>query len=114
MHLKVLLKGRLEGMGRQSICEVMAKKSTSRVGGEFEYSEPVIIHATAGLPEGAYTLYFENVSMPVLHKGVLWVVQGQPPAEVELAAPAASLPSKPGKGAATLARRLLRDRRKKK
>jgi len=63
----------------------------------------VVIHAAADLPEGAYTLHFENISTPVLHKGVLWLVAGPPPAEAEAGKAAA--------GPVTPARRLIRDRR---
>jgi len=113
MHLNVLLTGRLSGMGHEAACEVMAKRAPSHSPAEFAYSEPVIIHAPADLPEGVYTLHFENISMPVLHKGVLWLVNAHPAADAELGKPTAGPPRKAGRGPVMLARRLIRDRRGK-
>ena len=79
MHLNVLLTGRLKGMGREAGCELMAKRSPSRMAEQFTYSKPVVIQAPADLPEGSYTLHFENYSMPVMHKGVLWLVKAAAP-----------------------------------
>ena len=107
MHLNVLLTGRLKGMGHEAKCEMMARRSSSRDPGNYVYSEPVIIHAPGNLPEGAYMLHFENVSTPVLHKGVLWLTSAPPPADAEASKPATG-------GPVLLARRLIRDRRGRK
>jgi len=113
MHLNVLLTGRLSGMGHEAACEVMAKRTPSHSPTVFAYSEPVVIHAPADLPEGVYTLHFENVSMPVLHKGVLWLVNAHPAADAELGKSTAGPPRKAGRRPVMLARRLIRDRRGK-
>ncbi len=110
MHLNVLLTGRLKGMGREAGCELMAKRSPSRMAEQFTYSEPVVIQAPADLPEGSYTLHFENYSMPVMHKGVLWLVNTPPPADAEAGKPAVGA-SMRGEGRVGRARRLIRDRR---
>jgi hypothetical protein len=112
MHLNVLLTGRLKGMGREAACELMAKRDSARGAGRFIYSEPMVIQAPADLPEGAYTLHFDNVSTPVLHKGVLWLVNAPPSRDAEAAKPAAGGLHKPGSGPVNQARRLIRDRRK--
>lgn len=111
MHLNVLLPGRLKGMGREAECELMAKRSSSRGAEAFTYSEPVVIQAPTDLPEGSYTLHFENFSTPVLHTGVLWLVSTPPAADAEAGKPAVVAPPKPGDGRVGLARRLTRDRR---
>jgi len=102
----------LRELGHEAECELMAKRHASHDPGKFIYSEPVVIHAAADLPEGAYTLHFENISTPVQHKGVLWLVAGPPPAAAEAGKADAGAPTRPGKGAVNLARRLIRDRRK--
>jgi len=109
MHENVLLTGRLQGMDHQAACELMAKRS--RGAGKFVYGDPVIIHVPVDLPEGEYTLHFEDVSIPVLHKGVLWIVLSPAPGD-EAGRPGS--PSKRGWGPVALARRMLSDRRKKK
>lgn len=105
MHENVLLTGRLQGMEHQAACELMAKRS--REAGKFVYRDPVIIHVPVDLPEGQYSLHFEDVSVPVLHKGVLWTVLTPPPGE------GAGSPSKHGWGPVAMAKRMLHDRRKK-
>ena len=120
MHVNVLLTGRLVGMGQQAECEVMAKRTSRSESGEtiygetVIYSEPVVIHAPNELPEGEYMLFFENVSTPVLHKGVLWMPSGPPPdKETDAGVSGGAAPSRLGKGAVGMARRMIRDRRKK-
>jgi hypothetical protein len=110
MHVNVLLTGRLQGMGQQAACELMARRSPSPGPEKFAYRDPVIIHVPADLPEGEYALHFEGMSAPVLHKGVLWTMMA-PPLSEEAAAHAA--PSKHGWGPVALARRMISDRRKK-
>lgn len=111
MHVNVLLTGRLQGMGHQAECEVMARRSPSHGPERFVYSDPEIIHVAGDLPEGEYTLHLENISAPVLHKGVLWTVVGLPPGD---AANERESQPKRGRGPIALARRILRDRRKRK
>jgi hypothetical protein len=112
MHMNVRLTGRLAGMGQEAACELMVKRRPSRGAGEFVYGEPVVIQAPANLPEGAYTLHFENISTPVLHKGVLWLVNAPPSRNAESGKPAAGALHTAGRGPVNLARRLIRDRRK--
>ncbi|HWE85589.1 MAG TPA: hypothetical protein VG267_11640 [Terracidiphilus sp.] len=111
MHVNVLLTGRLEGLGQQTPCELMARRNASSGPEKFVYHDPVIIHVPSDLPEGEYSLHFEGVSVPVLHRGVLWTMMAPPISEEEAAAQAA--PSKHGWGPVALARRMLHDRRKK-
>lgn len=114
MHVNVLLAGRLVGMGQQAECEVMARRLSANGSGEILYSDPVVIHAPNELPEGEYTLLFENVSTPVLHKGVLWMSSAPPPMiETESNVSGGAAPPRPGRSAVGLARRMIRDRRKK-
>lgn len=109
MHENVLLTGRLQGMEKQAACELMAKRS--REAGRLVYRDPVIIHVAAELPEGEYTLHFEDVSMLALHKGVLWTVLPPAPGE-EQGGPGG--PSHHRWNPVALTRRILRDRRKNK
>ena len=111
MHVNVLLTGRLQGMEQQTPCELMAKRSPSDGLEKFVYRDPVIIHVPADLPDGEYILHFEGVSVPMLHKGVLWTATAPPVSDEEAAALSSS--SKRGWGPVAMARRMLRDRRKK-
>lgn len=111
MHLNVLLNGRLVGLGHQAECKVMARKTVRPETSEVLYGDPVIIDAPNELPEGEYSLFFENVSTSVLHKGILWMPAATVgDKETNRAVPAS--PSKTGLGALGMARRMLRDRRK--
>lgn len=98
-------------MGREAPCELMAKRIPSRAANEFTYREPVVIQAPADMPEGSYMLHFANISTPVLHKGVLWMVSGLPQADAEGGKPGEGARPQPGNGPIDRARRLIRDRR---
>lgn len=114
MHVQVLLVGRLVRLGQQAECEVIARRTSRSETGETIYTDPVIIQAPKDLPEGEYTLFFENVSTPVLHKGVLWMLSGPPPAKDTDTDPTSPIaPQRRAKGLVNRARRMIRDRRKR-
>lgn len=110
MHVNVLLNGRLEGKGEQAECEVMVKRDRTAAVRSAVYTDPVVIHVAKDLPEGEYVLHCENLSVPVVHKGVLWIVSAPPPAQADAPAPDGGV--KPERGPVGMARRLIRDRRK--
>lgn len=113
--MKVLLTGRLATRGGQSECELMARRTPAADPGRYRYTDPVIISAPGHLPEGEYTLHFENISVPVLHKRGTWTVSALPPEPMALAEkPNGNANPAIRPGPIATARRLIRERRRKK
>lgn len=77
-QVSVLLAGMLTGMGHTAPCEIIAKKNPVGADGRVVYSDVVILHASADLPNGHYTLTFDQTSLPVTRVGVLWTVRNEP------------------------------------
>ena len=72
MRCVVLIHGMLRGMGRQSECEMLAMKETLP-GRRPVYSRCSVIEAPAELPDGEYTVSFDDGTVKVKRQGGLWL-----------------------------------------
>ena len=78
MRSVVLIRGVLQGMGRESGCEMLAMKDKHAETGECSYSRCSVIEAPADLPDGDYTVSFERCTVKVVREGGLWLVSADP------------------------------------
>jgi hypothetical protein len=78
MRSVVLVRGILRGMGRESRCEMLAIKDKHPETSECSYSRCSVIEALADLPDGEYTVSFENRTATVVRQGGLWLVGPDP------------------------------------
>lgn len=76
-----LVRGFLRGMGREAVCELLARKrplpGTDRSGTRrYEYSQFSIVQAPSDFPDGDYTVTTEDKQqLPVTKFRGLWMIQ---------------------------------------
>lgn len=74
MQVSVLLKGRLRGMGREALCEVLVKRQAPSEKGKESYSGLRLLKAPADSPDGDYVLYLDSVMVSVRRRGGDWLL----------------------------------------
>lgn len=76
MQVSELLKGRLRGMGREALCEVMAKRQApaGKGKGEQGYSELRIMGAPGNFPDGDYVLHIDPIMLSIRRRGGEWLM----------------------------------------
>lgn len=76
-----LVRGLLKGMGRETACELLARRRPLPGGNpsgirRFEYTQFSIVQAPADCPDGDYTLTTEDSQvLPVVKLRGLWMIQ---------------------------------------
>lgn len=76
-----LVRGTLKGMGREGVCELLARKrplsGTDQFGiRRYEYTQFSIVQAPAEFPEGSYTVRTEDgQEFPVTKTHGLWLIE---------------------------------------
>lgn len=87
MKVSVLLKGRLKGMGREALCEVMAKGPSA--GGKIKdgFSELQFLEAPADFPDGDYVLHLDAVMVSVRRRRGVWLMGNELLKEHKLSQP---------------------------
>ncbi len=79
MGMIVMMRGSLQGMGREAECEVVARKqivvSTRKSESSFneEYSDIGVIEAPVDLPDGDYTVRVANYTFTATRRNGLWL-----------------------------------------
>lgn len=73
MQVSVLLKGRLRGMRREALCEVIAKKQSPEKGKE-DYSGLRLLKAPTDFPDGDYVLHLDSIMVSVRRRGGEWLL----------------------------------------
>jgi len=73
MRAVVLIQGTLRGMGRQSICEMLAMKDSAANGTQSAYVLCNVLTAAPDLPDGEYTVEFEGRKVRAKREGGLWL-----------------------------------------
>jgi len=69
----VWLPGRLNGMGRDERCNVLAEEVSLPGTDISEYSRPIIFDAALDMPQGCYALQFGGKTVSVERLGGAWV-----------------------------------------
>lgn len=72
----VLIQGVLRGMGRESLCEMLALKREDPETHQTVYSRCSVIGAPSDLPDGEYTVKFRDGTALVRREGGLWLPDG--------------------------------------
>lgn len=72
----VLLQGVLRGMGRESLCEMLALREEDPATHRKIYSRCSVIGAPIDLPDGEYTVTFRDGTALVRREGGLWLPDG--------------------------------------
>ncbi|HTW47542.1 MAG TPA: hypothetical protein VMD92_06325 [Acidobacteriaceae bacterium] len=75
MRSVVLICGVLRGMGHEAGCEMVAIKDKPPDSPRPIYSRWSVIDAPRDLPDGRYTVSFENYTVPVRREGGLWLAE---------------------------------------
>jgi hypothetical protein len=78
MRSVVLIRGVLRGMGFETRCEMVAFKVTHPDSSRPIYTHWSVIDAPADLPDGAYTVSFEDRTVAVRREGGLWLAANTP------------------------------------
>jgi hypothetical protein len=68
-----LIHGVLRGMGFETDCEMVAIKDAHPDDGKPVYTRWSVIEAPSCLPDGNYTVSFNNCSVAVRREGGLWL-----------------------------------------
>ena len=63
-------------MGQESNCEMLALKEVQPDGRPAVYSRCSVIKASAGMPDGEYTVSFEGNTVWTRREGGLWLADG--------------------------------------
>ena len=74
MRFAVLCKGVLRGMGRESVCELLATKTVLSEATRAVYSHCAIIEAPLDLPDGDYEVEFAGEVAVTSLRGGSWLV----------------------------------------
>ncbi len=73
MRAVVLIQGTLRGMGRESICEMLAMKDRAANGTQPVYSLCSVLTAAPDLPDGDYIVEFDGRKVRARRQGGLWL-----------------------------------------
>lgn len=90
MQVSVLLKGRLRGMGREAMCEVMAKKNAPYGKSNDGYTSLRIMDAPDDWPDGDYVLHLDARTLSVRRRKGEWLLGNELLAEHKLSHHAAA------------------------
>lgn len=85
MQLAVLLRGRLKGMGRETLCDVMASRYITP-GGRSQLSNIRFLNAPTDFPEGDYVITLEQCTFSVRRRNFEWLMGNELLAEHKLSA----------------------------
>lgn len=69
----VRLSGRLQGMGRDVPCAVIAEKVTLPGTDVYEYARPMIADEPRDLPDGFYKVAFDGRTISVQRRDGAWI-----------------------------------------
>jgi hypothetical protein len=75
MRSVVLIYGVLRGMGCESGCEMVAIRDKRPDSPRPMYSRWSVLSAPSDLPDGCYTVSFEDFTVPVRREGGLWLAE---------------------------------------
>ena len=87
MQVSILLKGRLRGMGREALCDVMAKKNSSFTKASEGYAISRIMDAPDDLPDGDYVLHVDSRMLSVRRRKREWLLGNELLTEHKLSHP---------------------------
>jgi hypothetical protein len=78
MRTVVLIYGVLRGMGFEADCEMVAIKNTHPDNHRPVYTRWSVLDAPRDLPDGRYTVFFDDNAIPVRREGGLWLADESP------------------------------------
>jgi hypothetical protein len=78
MRSVVLIHGVLRGMGREADCDMVAMKESQPDSRSPVYTRCSVLSAPHDLPDGRYSVYFEDRSVAVRRDQGLWLVEEPP------------------------------------
>jgi hypothetical protein len=78
MRSVVLIYGVLRGMGREAGCEMVAIRDKPPGSHRPRFSRWSVLDAPQDLPDGRYTVSFEDCMVPVRREGGLWLAEESP------------------------------------
>jgi len=77
-------------MGREALCEVMAKRQAPAGKGKEGYSDLRLLEVPADLPDGDYVLHLDPIMVSVRRRGGEWLLGNELLKEHNLSQPGAA------------------------
>lgn len=75
----VLLQGKLDGLGHEAQCELLAREIAADAAfGKCPYSDFAVLTSSPTLPDGEYTVFFEGYFATAKRQRGHWVSVGVP------------------------------------